>query len=416
MKKKTQQIIVKILIILLAAAMLLTILIPALSVMSGATTVTEDDIKGIKGELSEITAARKDVERQLNAVRGDKNKAQDQIELIQGQIILTEHEISVTQRLIDQYDLDIQEKEEEITRLEAQEAQQYADFCSHVRWLEETGSVSYLSILFSASSFSELLDYAMLIADIMDYSNNIIEDLQQTQTELGEAKADLQVSREEQADANETLRAQKAALEASMTEAEALYADIAKDEAQLAAEARQLAADEKQMTAELAAAEKKYAEQIAALKNNGEWYWPLPGHYKLSSLFGARKDPFTGKASNHTGVDIPANSGTEIHAAQGGIVTTVGTNKNHSYGYYCIISHGNGRATLYAHMRNIPKVSVGQSVTKGQVIGYVGSTGRSTGPHLHFELRIDGVRADALTLYPGITFTSPSGAALKGGK
>lgn len=412
MSKKAQRIIV----IILAIALLLTVLVPALTILSGASAVTEDDIKDIKGELSEITAARKDVERQLNAIRGDKSKAEDQIELIQGQIILTEHEISVSQRLIDQYDLDIQEKEEEITRLEAQEAQQYADFCNHVRWLEETGSVSYLSILFSASSFSELLDYAMLIADIMEYSNSIIEDLQQTQTELGEAKDELQVSRDEQAAANEALREQKAALEASEAEAQALYAEIAKDEAELAAEAKQLAADEKQMAADLAAAEKKYAEQIAALKNNGEWYWPLPGKYYLSSLFGARKDPFTGKASNHTGVDVPANSGTEIHAAQGGIVTTVGTNRYHSYGFYCIISHGNGKSTLYAHMRNIPKVSVGQSVTKGQVIGYVGSTGRSTGPHLHFELRVDGIRADALTLYPNLTFTTYSGATIKGGK
>ena len=113
---------------------------------------------------------------------------------------------------------------------------------------------------------------------------------------------------------------------------------------------------------------------------------------------------------------MPANSGTEIHAAQDGIVTTVGTNRYHSYGFYCIISHANGKSTLYAHMRNVPKVSVGQSVKKGQVIGYVGSTGRSTGPHLHFELRINGVRDDALTLYPGLTFTTYSGATIKGGK
>ena len=163
-------------------------------------------------------------------------------------------------------------------------------------------------------------------------------------------------------------------------------------------------------------AEKLYAEQIAALQNNGSWYWPLPGRTKLSSLFGGRRDPFTGRPSNHTGVDIPALSGTEIHAAQDGVVTLVQTNRYAStYGYYCIITHANGRATLYAHMKSAPKVKVGQTVTKGQVIGYVGSTGRSTGPHLHFELRINGVRADALTLYKGMTFTSPGGATIKGG-
>ena len=83
--------------------------------------------------------------------------------------------------------------------------------------------------------------------------------------------------------------------------------------------------------------------------------------------------------------------------------------------YYCIVSHGGGYATLYAHQRQVPIVKEGDTVAKGQVIGYVGTTGRSTGNHLHFELRVNGVRGDVLKLYPGMTFTSPSGASMKGG-
>lgn len=149
---------------------------------------------------------------------------------------------------------------------------------------------------------------------------------------------------------------------------------------------------------------------------SGDWYWPLPGRYKISSLFGNRADPFTGKRDNHTGTDIPAPSGTPIYAAKTGVVTTVNKNKNaSSYGYYCIISHGNGYATLYAHQKQVPIVQEGQTVQKGQVIGYVGTTGRSTGNHLHFELRVNGVRNDVLRLYPGMTFTSPSGGKMSGG-
>ena len=98
------------------------------------------------------------------------------------------------------------------------------------------------------------------------------------------------------------------------------------------------------------------------------------------------------------------------------MVTTVNTNhRSSSYGYYCIINHGGGYSTLYAHQNQVPVVKEGQSVAKGQLIGYVGTTGRSTGYHLHFELRVNGVRGDVLKLYPGMTFTSPKGGTIKGG-
>lgn len=413
MKKKTMRIVV----IVLAAVMLLSVLVPALTVLAGASgKVTQDDIKEMKNSLSDISSQRAKAQSQLSAIRGDKSRAKEQISLIESQMLLTEQEISISRALLEQYDRSISAKEEEIVGLEKQEEEQYEQFCSHVRWLEETGSVSYLSVLFRAASFSELLDYVTLISDIMDYSNQIIDDLKETQTELSAARDELQSSRDEQAEINAGLQTQLDSLEAQQTQAEALYSELTASEAEAAAEAQALLKQENAMKAELAAAEKQYAAQIAALQSSGDWYWPLPGRYKLSSLFGGRLDPITGKPDNHTGTDIPANSGTEIHAAQDGVVTLVQTNRYATtYGYYCIISHADGKQTLYAHMKSAPSVKVGQTVSKGQVIGYVGSTGRSTGPHLHFELRINGTRADALTLYKGMTFTSPSGGTIKGG-
>lgn len=410
MKKRTQRIIV----ILVAAAMILSVLIPALSVMAGAT-VTKDDIANIKGELADITAQKNEAQKRLNAIRGDLSKAKEQVELIQGQIVRTEAQILASQRLLDQYDLEIQDKEEDIAQLEEQEEQQYRQFCEHVRWMEETGSVSYLSILFRAASFGEMLDYTTLIGDIMDYSNGIIDRLKATQSQLSGARDDLQLLRDDQSAAQSELESQKSELELQEQEASELVGQISASASEYAAEVQALAADEAKIKKELAEAERKYAEQLANLNVSGAWYWPLPGRYKLSSLFGSRRDPITGRADNHTGTDIPALSGEKIHAAQAGVVTTVGTNKYSSYGYYCIISHGNGKATLYAHMKTLPIVKEGQTVTKGQVIGYVGTTGRSTGNHLHFELRINGNRSDVLKLYSGMAFTSPSGGTIKGG-
>ncbi len=418
MNKKTQRIIV----IVLAAVLLLSLLASALAAIAYAD-VTKQDIQNIKDNLSDIQAQKKEVQKKLDSIRNDLSKAKEQVELIQGQVLLTEEEINTSQALLDQYDLQIAQKEAEIHTLEQQEEEQYQEFYRQVRWMEETGGTSYLSILFEASSFSEMLDYAMLITDIMDYSNRIIDQLNATQAQLGAARDDLAVGRADQAEVQQALEAKKAELEDQRAQAQTLLNQIAASESEYAAEAKKLADSEAQINKELKEAEKKYQAQLEALaqQNNvnmtsGDWYWPLPGRYKISSLFGNRADPFTGKRDNHTGTDIPAPSGTPIYAAKTGVVTTVNKNENaSSYGYYCIISHGNGYATLYAHQKQVPIVQEGQTVQKGQVIGYVGTTGRSTGNHLHFELRVNGVRNDVLRLYPGMTFTSPSGGKMSGG-
>ncbi len=418
MNKKTQRIIV----IVLAAVLLLSLLASALAAIAYAD-VTKQDIQNIKDDLSDIQAQKKEVQARLAEIRDDLSQAEAQVELIQSQVVLTEEEINTSQALLDRYDLQIAEKEADIQRLEAQEEAQYQEFYRQVRWMEETGGTSYLSILFEASSLAEMLDSAMIITDIMDYSNRIIDQLNATQAQLGAARDDLAAGRAAQAEVQQDLEARKAELEDQRAQAQALLSQIAASESEYAAKAKLLADSEAQINKELKEAERKYAAQLAALEaqqnanmTSGDWYWPLPGRYKISSLFGSRPDPFTGKRDNHTGTDIPAPGGTPIYAAKTGIVTTVNKNKNaSSYGYYCIISHGSGYATLYAHQNQVPIVQEGQTVQKGQIIGYVGSTGRSTGNHLHFELRVNGVRNDVLKLYPGMTFTSPSGGKMNGG-
>ena len=429
LNKKTQRIIV----IIVAAALLLSVMLPVLSVFAGAS-VTQSQINNIKNELSDIQAQKKEAEEKLKSIRNDLSKAKEQVELIQAQVVLTESEINASQAMLDEYDRQIAEKELEIQGLEQQEEEQYQEFYQQVRWMEETGGVNYLSILFEANSFADMLDQAMLIGDIMDYSNRIIDQLQATQAELTQAREAIESDRADQALVQQELEAKKQELEDKRADAQRLLNQIAATESEYAAEAKKLAESEAQINKELKEAQTKYAAQLAELERkrqeqaaanggsgtvnmtSGDWYWPLPNRYKISSLFGSRVDPINGRRDNHTGTDIPAPRGTPIYAAQDGVVTTVNKNANSSsYGYYCIISHGNGYATLYAHQCQVPPVSEGQTVEKGQVIGYVGTTGRSTGNHLHFELRINGVRNDVLKLYPGMTFTSPGGGRINGG-
>ena len=151
------------------------------------------------------------------------------------------------------------------------------------------------------------------------------------------------------------------------------------------------------MDAEIKKLERQYAAQIANVPSESGYLWPLPASYNtLSSLYGNRIHPITRKANKHTGIDIPAPSGTNIYAAKSGVVTT--STYNSSYGNYVVRSHSDGTSTLYAHMSR-RNATVGKTVKQGAVIGYVGTTGSSTGNHLHYEVRIGGNRTDPVNYY-----------------
>ena len=177
------------------------------------------------------------------------------------------------------------------------------------------------------------------------------------------------------------------------TQISATEADLKKQEAALRSAAA--AAD-----AEIRRKEKELASQIANVPSESGFLWPLSGYNTLSSLFGSRIHPITGKANNHTGIDIPAPAGTAILASKSGVVIT--STRNRSYGNYVVVGHSDGTSTLYAHMSS-RSVSQGQTVKQGQVVGRVGTTGSSTGNHLHFEVRVNGSRVDPVNYFKSKT-------------
>lgn len=385
------------------AAVLFVAGLPALNLPARAA-VTQGEIQDIRDRLEDAAAQKKEVEERLADLRGNMARAEEQARLIQAQVLLCEQQVAAGRELLARLDGQIGENQRQVAELEEREAAQLEEFYRQVRWLEETGETSFLSVLFEAGSFSELLDYAMLVTDVMEYSDRIVERLQATRSELNAARAVLEDSRIQQARAQSALEENLAELEAKRSQAEALLAQLAASESEYARKAAQLAADEAEMERELKEAEEKWAQQIAAGAASGDWYWPVPGYYGITSYFGGRY--LNGKWDSHTGTDIGVPQGVEIHAAGAGVVTL--SRYNPSYGNYCIISHGNGYATLYAHQSRLPLVKVGDTVQKGQVIGYVGNTGNSYGAHLHFELRVNGVRDNVLKLYPGLNFIDRS--------
>ncbi len=417
---------VRIVVLLLAMVMLLSVLMPAMTTLAGA--VTAGEIQDMKDNLSDVQGQKKELEEKLEEIRTDKEATEEKVALLQDQILLTEQQIYESQKLLDNYDQQIEDKQAEISQLEEQEAKQYEEFYAQTRWMEENGGASYLSIIFQASSFSELLDYLMLITDIMNYSDKIITQLEDTQAQLAQARDELQTARDDQAATQAQMESAKADLTSQKAQADQYYDQLLSDEKSTDSKVADLAADLEDIEADLKDAEQKYKEQLAAaqaqkpsgggnsssgnsggssggtvLDPTGTWYWPLPGYYYISSVYGGRYSPITGAWETHRGADVPAPGGTPVQAASAGVVTTA--KHGPSYGNYCVIYHGNGYATLYAHMQSLPNVSVGDVVSGGQVIGYVGSTGDSTGNHLHFELTINGSLANALDLYPNLSFS-----------
>ena len=398
----------KTVVALLALLMALLMILPMITVVfqtAGAVSQEElqEQINAGKSQAADLNAQIKKLNEQLQSIQSDKSKALEQKSLVEQQINAQNPAIAKVTETIAQYDQLIADKETEVAETRAKEEAQYALFCERVRVMEESGTVNYWDILFGASDFSDLLERATMIGEIMEYDNAVMDQLAATRKELQDQQAVLEATRADQQAEKEDLEARKADLKEKEATIDQLIADIKADENEAAKAKDALTAEANRVTSEILQKQKELQALIDAGKINFDpgsgWQWPLHGIYRITSTFGPRIHPITGRPGNHTGTDIGAPRNTPIHAARGGVVTisTYGS----SYGNYVVIQHDNGIATLYAHM-NSRAVKEGDVVTQDQVIGYVGTTGSSTGNHLHFEFRVNGQRADALDYYPAL--------------
>ena len=393
----------------LAAMMALLMLLPMISmIISSAGAVTQSEIDALKKEQQESQAKQEELKDQLAEAEAEQAAAQQKRQLLTEQLNAINAEIDNINAQISYYDGEIAQKEEERKEAEAREAEQYELFCQRVRMMEEQGTVSYWSILFNAEDFSDLLDRIADVDAVMAYDNEVMDQLIATREELERLQADLESARAEEQAAKEQQEAKKAEQQAKVAEAQALVDQINADVAEVNRQLDEESAAASEIQAEIAKKQKQLEEERKqnniVISSETGYLWPLPGYYRLSSQFGYRIHPITGVAHSHTGIDIPASGGTPILAAKSGQVVT--SAYHYSYGNYVVIDHGNGNSTLYAHMSS-RAVSEGQMVTQGQVIGYVGTTGSSTGNHLHFEVRDNYTRVDPESKFPSLNLTPP---------
>ncbi|MCI9155768.1 MAG: peptidoglycan DD-metalloendopeptidase family protein [Lawsonibacter sp.] len=391
--------------------LVLAVLLPLGPSAIPGSEASQAKIDALKGDANSIAAQRKDIQAQIKAIQADKNAALQQRELLEQQIYLVQQEINNINEQIAMYDQLIAQKSEELAQAEADEAAQFDLFCRRMRSMEEEGETSYWSILFSSNDFSELLDNYMMVEEIIEYDNRIIDDLTALQEKVSAERTALEQAQAEQEAAKEQQEAARAELKTQEGEMDKLIQEINDREDELEAKEKDLRVSANKIDSEIKRLEREMAAQISKVVSESGFLWPLSANINtLSSLYGNRKDPINGRSDNHTGIDIPAASGTPIYAAKSGVVVTsvLGSGSYWSYGNFVLISHSDGTSTLYAHMsrRNASK---GQVVKQGDVIGYVGTTGRSTGNHLHFEVRVNGSRTDPVNYFKDKTLYYRSG-------
>ena len=367
--------------------------------MSPVLAVTQADIDALKKESSQLDAKKAELEKQLDALADDKAEVLQRRKLLDQQVANTSAQIQNIEAQIAEYSALITQSETGLAEVEQQEAEQYDLFCKRVRAMEEQGTVDYWSVLFRANSFSDLLSRLDAVNEIMEYDQRVIARLKALQVEISEKKADLEDSKAQSEAAKSELVAKKKQLDTQRQEAIALINEIQSNENQYQGALKALDQEEEAIQRKIVQLSKELAAQQAsqgkpAQTSSGGYIWPVDSRY-ITSTMGGRTSPGGVGSTNHKGTDIGRVGYTSpIYAAKAG--TVIVSQYSSSYGNYVVVSHGSGNTTLYGHMSS-RKVEVGQYVNQGAVLGITGSTGNSTGPHLHFEVTENGVRVNPLS-------------------
>lgn len=341
-------------------------------------------IAALEQKKKEQQAKLKDLEKQISEAKAKKNDVMETKKLLDQRNQLLLEQIEDTQNQIG-------DAAAQIARYEMLEQEQYELFCRQVRSEEERGSLSYLSVLFKASSMSDLLNRMEFVNEVAEYNKMLIAAMKETRENIAEEKAAMEAKEAE-------LGQQQSELQAKLTETTNLMNEYAADQKKLEA----IYAAEEKAGKEIAAEIDRLLAESDVVPSNEGFIWPVNTSKKISSPIGNRVAPGGFGSTNHKGVDI-CNVGftSSVFAVKSGKVLLTNTSGyGGGYGNYVVIDHGGGVTTLYAHM-SVVKVSEGQMVSQGTVLGITGSTGASTGPHLHYEVRINGVYQNPLNYLAG---------------
>lgn len=363
----------------------------------GEKTEAELEAERLRAQqMAELEQRQKEQEAKLKELEKQIAEAKAKKEDVMGTKTLLDQRNQLLWDQINDTQSQIDEAAAQIVAYEELEKEQYELFCRQVRSEEERGSLSYLSVLFKATSIGDLLSRVEFVNEVAEYNKSVIAALRETRQNIADEKAAM----EEQ---EKLLGEQQDELQVKLDETTALMEEYAADQKALE---EIYAAEEKAGEAIAAEIDRLIAESEVVPSNEG-YIWPVNTSKKISSPIGSRVAPGGFGSTNHKGVDI-CNVGftSNVFAVKSGKVILASKALQGSYyggsgyGNYVVIDHGGGVTTLYAHLSYV-KVSEGEMVSQGTVLGVTGSTGASTGPHLHYEVRINGVYQNPLDYLSG---------------
>ncbi len=353
-----------------------------------------------QSQIKELEQKQAALKEQIDALQGDideqeklKSALQDQIDVVQNQIDIYNGQIDKLQEKIDKMEAEKTAKEEEIQ-------QKKETFLARIRAVYIAGNDSILTVLLSADDFADYLYQNELLASVTEYDNKVMDKLRDDVAQINELEKQVEAEQEEIRKIKSVVDVKRAELGKNMKSLNAVINKLESQQNQLEFDVDEYQKEIEALEAKIEAAAQAAKDQAnqGSIKYDGsQFLWPTPGYYYISSNYGYRWGRL------HKGCDIAGSNiyGKPIVAAADGVVTLVDYNAG-GYGYYVMVNHGNSGGnnyvTLYAHMSS-QAAYVGKKVSKGDVIGYVGSTGRSTGPHLHFEIRVNGTAQNPLNFF-----------------
>ena len=371
--------------------------IPIQASSASTEKVTEDaastkSLQEAQDEKAQLEKALKEAQSTIEDLRDSKGDIESKVTELNQQLIDISARITDLENQLTAKSEDIQETKDELAGAKEREAQQYADMKVRIQFMYENGQTSYLEALLSSRNISEFLNSADYIAQIQSYDRQKLTEYQDTVESSVNLEAQLEQEYTDLEALKSTVESNKATVAAMMRQKESELADISGDIEDAQSDADYYAAEIQAQEELIAAIKRAEAEKAAAgveehPYTGGAFRWPCPSSTRVTSDYGTRVSPMSGASSNHKGIDIGASAGADIIAAADGTVTAASYSS--AAGNYVMIDHGGGLYTVYMHASSL-LVSPGQTVSAGDVIAKVGSTGISTGSHLHFGVSLNG--------------------------
>ncbi|MDR1392328.1 MAG: peptidoglycan DD-metalloendopeptidase family protein [Clostridiales bacterium] len=380
MKKKILAITALIVILTFA----LTIILPVLRVFGSSAKTTQE-------KIDNTTKIKNELRKKINSKETEKIEEIKEKNNIETEILSLDKEIKSINLCLKETKAILSQKENELKNFKKIENEEWEKFKERVRIIYESNELTYLEMIFSSEDLNDLFRKIDTLMEISKYDKNLLDNMEKTEKKIIETKLEIQNKKTKQENMNKLVSFKINELENKKKEKLENIKEFKRDIETFKKKFEEAEKAETYLKRQLSQILSKKTSATSKTTNKGEFLWPIPSCRSISSPYGFRIHPILKTKLFHSGIDIPAQYGSNVVCAKDGIVVFSGWNGG--YGLCVIIDHEDGTSTLYGHL-SYSEVKKGQKVIAGERIGKTGSTGLSNGPHIHFEIMLNGINTN----------------------